>query len=228
VLVLLVLALVGGLAIGLTRGGSLEALGRIRVVRPGLFAAAALAVVAARFVPGLQVPGWIAGTMLLALFAAANNRLPGLSLVLAGMALNAVVVTANGAMPVSRHQAELLGFDADDITSSRVLEPTGPDTVLEPAADVIPFPFPGAPSLISVGDVLVCSGAGLFGAVAPVRARRNLEAARRRGGSRRAGGSGRGPTSGSGSGGRGAPGGRGGEEDDDEPARLRGSPDVTR
>jgi hypothetical protein len=224
VLVLLVLALVGGLAVGLARGGSLEALGRIRVVRPGLFAAAALAVIAARFVPGLQVPGWIAATMLLALFAAANSRLPGLSLVLAGMALNAVVVTANGAMPVSQHQAELLGFDADDIASSRVLEPTGPDTVLTPAADVIPFPFPGAPSLISVGDVLVCSGAGLFGAVGPVRARRNLEAARRGGGPRRAGGSGRGPASGSG--GRGAPSGRGGE--DDEPARPRPSRDVTR
>ncbi len=187
VFVLLVLALLGAVAIGLIRGGTLEALRRIHVTRLWLLAAVVLAILAGRLVPGLHVPGWIAATMLMALFAAANSRLPGLGLVLAGMVLNAVVITANGAMPVSVDRAARIGIDPAGIQSSRLLEPLGDDTVLGPAASVIPFPFPGAHSMISIGDVLVASGAGLFGAVAPVRARRTLDARRRRAGSGRRG-----------------------------------------
>jgi hypothetical protein len=95
-------------------------------------------------------------------------------------------------MPVSVDRAERIGIHASDIESSRLLEPSGEDTVLGAAGGVIPFPFPGAHSMISIGDVLVAAGAGVFGAVAPVRARRSLAARRRRAGSRRSGASGAG------------------------------------
>jgi hypothetical protein len=182
VVVLFTLALAIGLMIGLVRGGTINALRRVHVARPRLGLAVPLALATAYLVPGLLVPGWIVATALFALFAAVNSRLPGLSLVLAGMALNMVVITANGRMPVSIYQAERIGIDATDIESSRVVEPANSDTLLAPVGDVIPFPFPGARSVVSIGDILLASGAGLFGATAPVRALRTLEARRRAGG----------------------------------------------
>jgi len=180
VLVLLGLALVGGVVIGLARGGSLAALSRVRVHQPWLLAGVAVVLVLARAEPRLNGPGWVVATVLLAGFAAANSRLPGLSLLLAGLALNTIVIVANGGqLPVSLWGADRAGLSAEKIISSSVYEPGNGRTVLRPATDVIPLALPGAPSVVGLGDVLMASGIGLFGAVAPVRARRTLQARRR-------------------------------------------------
>lgn len=177
--VLLVLVLVVGVVIGLVRGGTLTALGRIYVTRPRLFLGALAALVLGRLVPGLHSLGWIVATVLMALFAAANSRLPGLSLLLAGLALNAVVVTANGGrMPVTTADALRAGVSLAAVDDNRLLERDPPDPALRVATDVIPLPLPVAPSVVSLGDVLLSAGLGLFGAVAPLRARRTLEARR--------------------------------------------------
>jgi Family of unknown function (DUF5317) len=181
VVVLLVVALVGGVVIGLARGGTIEALSRVRVHRPWLLAGVVIVLVLARVEPRLNGPGWVAATVLMAGFAATNNRLPGLSLVLAGLALNTIVIVANGGqLPVSLWGAERAGIRAEKVLSSPVYEPGDSRTVLRPATDVIPLALPGVPSVVGLGDVLMASGVGLFGAVAPVRARRTL-AARRHG-----------------------------------------------
>jgi hypothetical protein len=181
VLVLLLLTLFIGIAIGLVRGGTLDALGRIQISRPLLFGAALLALAVGRLVPALHAAGWILATMLIALFTAANRRLPGLHLLLIGITLNAIVITANGGkMPVSLWGADRAGVPSADIRASDYHTPSGADTVLRPATDVIPLAFPSVPAVLSIGDVFIASGLGLFGAVAPVRARRTL-AARRRG-----------------------------------------------
>lgn len=177
---LLLLALVLGVAVSLFRRGSLEALGRIRVYRGWLFGAALAALVAGRVVAGLYAGSWIAATVLFALFAAANHRLPGLGLVLVGVALNTAVIVANGGqMPVSLAAADRAGVSEHSITSSPFLSPADSSTVLRPAGDVIPLAVPRFAGVVSPGDVFVASGVALFGGVAPVRARRTLDARRK-------------------------------------------------
>jgi hypothetical protein len=162
------------------RGGTLDALGRVHIGRPVLFAAAGLALAAGRLIPALHSAGWILATVLIAVFAAANRRLPGLTLLLTGIALNAIVITANGGeMPVSLWAADRAGVPSAEIHSSDYHSPAGSDAVLRPVSDVIPLAFPSVPAVLSIGDVFIASGLGLFGAVAPVRARRTLEARRR-------------------------------------------------
>ncbi|MGF7237689.1 MAG: DUF5317 domain-containing protein [Frankia sp.] len=177
--VLLLLAIVLGVVTGLLRGGSLGALGRVRVFRPWLLVAAIAALVIGRVVDGTFAAGWVAATVLLALFAATNTRLPGLGLVLVGVALNTAVIVANGGqMPVSMSAADRAGVSAHSVVTSPRLEPADAGTVLRPVGDVIPLAVPHVQRVISGGDVLVAAGIGLFGALAPVRARRTLDARR--------------------------------------------------
>ncbi len=179
VFVLLVLALIGGVTVGLIRGGTPDALVRIYVARPWMFATAFAALILGRVIPGVQVAAWVTAMVTVALFAAANSRLPGLGLLLAGITLNTVVVLANGGrMPVSLSGAERAGIAVSEVWASSQYTPGDTPTVLRPATDVIPLAFPNAPAVVSIGDVLIAAGAGLFGAVAPVRARRTLEARR--------------------------------------------------
>ncbi len=171
VFVLLVLALVGGVTVGLIRGGTLDALVRVYVSRPWMFVATIAALSVSRFIPGLYAAAWVLATVAVALFAAANSRLPGVGLLWAGIALNTVVILANGGqMPVSLWAAERAGVSASEIYASAQHTPGDDNTVLRPATDVIPLAFPGAGAVISIGDVLAAAGVGMFGAVAPVRA----------------------------------------------------------
>ncbi len=179
VFVLLVLVLVGGATVGLIRGGTPAALVRIYVARPRALAAAFAALLLGQVVPGTYAAGWVVATVAVAFFAAANPRLPGLGLLLAGITLNTVVVLANsGQMPVSRWGADRAGVAFSDVRGSSRYTPGDTATVLRPATDAIPLAFPPAPAVVSIGDVLVAAGAGLFAAVAPVRARRTLAARR--------------------------------------------------
>jgi len=175
VFALVVLALVIGLAIGLVRGGTLNDLRGIVVPRRWALAGAALLIIFSRLVPAVGGLCWLAAAVVFALFAAANARIPGSGLVLAGIALNAIVVLTNGGrMPVSLHAADRAGISAHDVASARGFTPGDADTTLRPLTEVIPVALPGIPVVVGVGDILIAAGIGLFGAVAPPRAHRNL------------------------------------------------------
>jgi hypothetical protein len=102
-----------------------------------------------------------ASYVVLLLFAAINIRITGMQLLLVGLALNAMVVIANGGMPVSRHALEASGqtdglklLTADEGAKHHLM--TSEDR-LTPLADVIPIP-PPISLVASVGDAFVYAG----------------------------------------------------------------------
>lgn len=84
-----------------------------------------------------------------------NRTLPGVALVALGLALNAVVIAANGAMPVDPAAMRALGLGELQV-------PPGKHTLLTDAtrlpwlADI--FPLPPLRSIISVGDIVLAAG----------------------------------------------------------------------
>jgi len=154
------------LAVAVARGGRMRLLGFIRLRRPWLVVVAALsqlagALFAAR-VPEAYGVGLAVSTALAAAFILANRRLAGIGVLGIGLALNATVTVANGAMPVSVPAAERVGLTEADL---RLLEDprhetVTPQTRLRPLADVLPVPV--LREVVSVGDVLAGVGVGWF------------------------------------------------------------------
>jgi hypothetical protein len=99
--------------------------------------------------------------VLLLAFAALNIRLAGVPLVLAGLALNLLVIASNGGMPVSREALESSG--QGDVLQELIDEGAAKhhlltnDDVLTPLADVIPVGGP-IKQVVSPGDVFVYAG----------------------------------------------------------------------
>jgi hypothetical protein len=93
----------------------------------------------------LLVVGWVA----------ANWHLPGIFLVTAGLLLNAIVIGANGAMPVSPAAMDALGLGPLEVPPGKHTLMTEA-TVLPWLADVIPVP--PLRTIISVGDVVLALG----------------------------------------------------------------------
>lgn len=123
---------------------------------------------------------------LLVLFALVNVRMPGMPLVLLGLACNAVVIVANGGMPVS--EEALRDSEQEDVIQFLVEEGADKHHLLEDRdvltflADVIPVP-PPIRQAISIGDVFVYLGL-IWLVAATMRARTPSERAspgRRRG-----------------------------------------------
>ncbi|WP_230204756.1 DUF5317 domain-containing protein [Parafrankia elaeagni] len=162
---------------GLARGGTLDALSRVYIARPLLFVGVVAVLAFGRLVGPLHSPAWILASAGLLAFALTNSRLPGLPLLCAGVILNAVVISANGGdMPVSEWGADRAGVPVEDIRSSDFHTVADSGTSLRLLSDILPLPTPAAPAVVSLGDVLMAAGLGLFGGVAPVRARRTLQA----------------------------------------------------
>jgi hypothetical protein len=98
---------------------------------------------------------------LLLLFALANLRLPGMPLIVIGLACNALVIVANGGMPVGAEalrdsgQGEEVGSLAEEGAAKHHLMTE--DDVLTFLADVIAIP-PPIGEAISIGDVFVYAG----------------------------------------------------------------------
>lgn len=111
----------------------------------------------------------------LLLFCAANLRHPGMGVVLVGIALNAVVITANGGMPVRVEAVRAARLVAPGETvhivevKHRIEEPGDRLTVL---GDIIPI----APlrEIVSFGDLVIAVGVAdlLVHLLRPARARR--------------------------------------------------------
>lgn len=84
-----------------------------------------------------------------------NWQLPGLPLVALGLLLNAVVMAANGAMPVDPDAIAVLGRDPSELIEGKhvLMDET---TRLRWLADIWPIPL--LRSIISVGDVVLAAG----------------------------------------------------------------------
>lgn len=109
--------------------------------------------------PDASTAGWsllLASQLLIVAWLVRNWHLPGVLLVATGLALNAAVMAANGAMPVDPEALRLLG----GVEDGRV--PLGKHTLMTPQtrlpwlADI--WPLPPLRTVISVGDVVIAGG----------------------------------------------------------------------
>nr|WP_269205087.1 DUF5317 domain-containing protein [Motilibacter aurantiacus] len=110
--------------------------------------------------------GLLVGLAALAALAVvvANRWRPGVPLIGLGLVLNAAVVVANGAMPVSLVAAERAGvpYERLHLDADPAHEPETPSTRLRMLGDVVPVASPLRREVVSAGDVMVAAGAGLF------------------------------------------------------------------
>jgi hypothetical protein len=165
---LAVILLVGAAACAWLTGGRWSALAALPIRGVRLVVIAVVAQVAGSSVARLT--GWPAvypiGLALSAIAALAfcirNLRLAGIPLITLGLVSNALVVTLNGAMPVSRDAAararvSVMSIAAGDDSRHEV---AGSSTALRPLGDVIPLPLPWQPEVVSPGDALIAAGIG--------------------------------------------------------------------
>ena len=163
-------AIVGGILIGLLLGGRLRNLSDIRL----RWWALALVGLVLQLIPVPSMHGqidrWIAAALLAASFAVllvlvvANIRLPGFPVVALGFALNLLVISVNGGMPVS-DQALREAYGPGYANMKRELIEHGgakhhlarPGDLLRPLSDVIPVGTP-VRLVFSVGDLLFFAG----------------------------------------------------------------------
>jgi Family of unknown function (DUF5317) len=159
----LIVAVIAGL-LGLLFGGSLEALVATRVRWLWLvYLGFAMQLVALAW-----SPEWLDGRSELALllatnapitaFMALNFRLPGMLLAGIGLALNLLVISANGAMPVATGAATGIERSVEDAGAKH--EWLDDSTALPWLADVIPVP--PIRTILSLGDVLLITGVAYF------------------------------------------------------------------
>jgi hypothetical protein len=183
--VLFILTVAIGLIVGLSRGGTLSALGNIRLQWPALAMAAAATQLA---LPALPV-AWRPVLLTVSLIALAGwvvrsrTKNDGMRLALAmigaGVAMNAVAILANGNMPVSRSALRQAGVpDTVNIASGHHFKHQYSDraTSLRWLTDVIPVrPVEGA---LSIGDVALLAGIAMLVARGTRPARRTTARSR--------------------------------------------------
>ena len=164
-MLLVATVLIGALIAGWIAGGRLRNLGHVELRGKLLVIAAVGFQLVLGIVSLAGGPVDLVGRPLLAVshvallvFILANRLLPGMALVFIGFALNAVVVSANGAMPVSGEALQALGGEAAvDPGKHQLLED---DHVLPWLADVIPVPV--LRTVVSVGDVVLAAGVAVL------------------------------------------------------------------
>ena len=165
---LAVVVLVGAVGLGLAFGGSWRRLASLHLRHLSLIVAAVLAQAGGALVGVLGVAdestsyvvGLAVSACLALAFCARNARVFGVPLVCLGLCSNAVVVGANGAMPVSIVAAYHARVPTLAIASGADArhEIAGDGTALSWLGDVVPVPLPLRPEVVSVGDVLVVAG----------------------------------------------------------------------
>jgi Family of unknown function (DUF5317) len=158
---LLTIALGAGVA-GALRHGSLEALAQTKFRFAWLLGAG----LALQIGFDLYEPEWLTDRLKLAVvlwsnvlvitFIALNRGLPGMTAMAVGLFLNVVVITANGAMPVSPAAVEAAGLSEAPTELSLKHEVLGPDTALPWLADIIPLP--NLKEVLSAGDLVLMAG----------------------------------------------------------------------
>ncbi len=107
-------------------------------------------------------PIYLGSQVLVGVFLVLNRRVTGIGLVAAGLGLNALVVAANGAMPVSPSAIRVAG--AESLSDPRHVEhgvhlrneALTSHTRLVPLADVLPVP--PLRKVLSFGDLVIAAG----------------------------------------------------------------------
>jgi hypothetical protein len=157
---LLVLSLLVALVVGWVSGGSLDRLGRLPLRSRRLVLLAFATQLVGTLVGGPLYPVALAvSAALVVAFLARNRSVRGTGLIALGLLANALVVGANGAMPVSAHAAARAGVPLERLASDARHELADGRTRLPWLADVVPVAFPPRPEVVSPGDALVTAGA---------------------------------------------------------------------
>lgn len=159
------------LAVALARGGSIYALGTLRVRFLWLFFVPLLLQLViftplARFLgsdPGIPRLVYLVSMALGALALLLNRHLPGVLPIGVGLVSNLLVIALNGGfMPVSAAAREFAGMSALDGRDNNVI-PMTPGTVLWFLGDILPLPaWVPLANVFSVGDVLIALGGAYF------------------------------------------------------------------
>jgi hypothetical protein len=177
------------LAVGWARGGSLDRLGALPLRCRRLVVGALLAQLLGTIIGGPLYPlGLALSAGLVVWFLSRNRGIRGTGLVALGLLGNALVVGANGAMPVSRDASTRAGIGIQDLLTGQDArhEPAGASTRLRWLGDVLPVPLPLRPEVVSPGDVLVAAGLGQLVALGMVGAGTTAAVLQRQGRPRRA------------------------------------------
>lgn len=154
------MAILAGLGIGLLRGGRLANLGAASFRLWPLLLAGVVVQALAAFTSRWGVTLILASYAILLVFTLLNLHHAGMGVVFVGIALNAVVITANGGMPVRAEAIVAAGIvERDEIGSldfgsKRHLERD--DDRLMMLADIIPVPVAG--EVLSFGDLAMAVG----------------------------------------------------------------------
>ena len=150
-------------AVAVRRGGSLSNLASTSFEWTGvLIAALAVQVAADLFAPSdLSSTGLLIVTYLVvAAFVLRNRMLPGILIAAVGLAMNVLVISLNGAMPVSRWAADIAGAESVGNEIGIKHEIADQQTTLPLLGDVIPLPEMGR--VISPGDVVLAAGIAIL------------------------------------------------------------------
>lgn len=172
---LIAVVLLGAIVVGTARGGSLGRLAMLRLPHTGLVIMAGVLAAVGQYGGRLGLPAqaaYVACTLLsvalATVFVVANRHIVGVPLIAAGFVLNALVIVANGSMPVSQRAADFahVSTDAAAEGSDARHEILTQRTWLRPLADVIPLYLPDpirrASNVYSAGDVVLAAGIGLL------------------------------------------------------------------
>jgi len=161
--VLLVLIVVlTALVVGRLAGGTVARLGALPMHGRRLVVLAVGAQLLGAVVGGPAYgAGLVVSAGLVAAFLVRNRGLRGTGLIALGLLANALVVGANGAMPVSAEAAGRAGTGTGSLLAGDDPrhELAGSATRLRWLGDVVPVPLPRFPLVVSPGDVLVAAGA---------------------------------------------------------------------
>lgn len=152
-----------GVALGLARGGRLEAL---RAVRPQWWVVLAGGFVLQAFAESFDVPGAtslsVIGMFALVVGLVANAQIRGALIAAFGVSLNLIVMAINGAVPVRFEALSDAGIVASGTERSQItsvghlLELETADSRLGSLGDTIPIGVLN--SVISIGDVVTFAG----------------------------------------------------------------------
>lgn len=111
------------------------------------------------WLPDAGSVGWsllLVSQVLIVAWLVRNGNLPGVLLVALGLAMNAAVMAANGAMPVDPAAIRSLGLDPATSVPLGKHTLLTTDTRLPWLADI--WPLPPLRTIISVGDVVIAGG----------------------------------------------------------------------
>jgi len=165
---LALILLVGAAAVALATGGSWSTFANLPLKARRLVVIAVLAQLLGGGLARVTnlhgfYPAGLAVSALAALaFCIRNIRLAGVPLITLGLLSNALVVSLNGAMPVSIAAAARANVPILEIAAGNDARHTiaGRDSTLRSFGDVIPLPLPWRPEVVSPGDALVAAGLG--------------------------------------------------------------------